>query len=89
MKRKQLYLGFEDYESLDEAVSCGGVTMVHNGFGVYLDVVFDGYRVYEYDTEKSYCYENLQALIDNYVFPCGTAMKDIVYGIVPQVFPDD
>lgn len=82
-----MYLGWDDLESLDEAISCGGVTMKHNGQCVYMDVDGWGYRVYEYDVDRPYLdnhYETLQELIDNYIFPCGTPMKDIVYGVTPQ-----
>lgn len=52
-----------------------------------MDVDGWGYRVYEYDVDRPYLdnhYETLQDLIDNYIFPCGTPMKDIVYGVTPQ-----
>lgn len=81
------YLGFDDMESLDEAISCGGIDMRQGDQWVYMDVDGWGYRVYEHDVDRPYMdnhYATLQKMIDNYVFPDGTPLKGLVDGTIPE-----
>lgn len=83
------YLGWNSMEELDEAITCGGFDMKQGDQAVYFDVDGYGYRVYEYDVDRPYMdnhFASLQEMIDNYVFPDGTALKGLVDGTIPESF---
>lgn len=81
------YLGFDDLDDLDEAISCGGIDMKQGDQVVYIDVDGWGYRVYEYGVDRPYMdnhYKTLQEMIDNYIFPDGTPLRELVDGTIPE-----